>query len=132
VTIVRESGQAGEEGPATADDVAEATSRDDERRDRQQVGVGDPLQLARRGAELAVQFRQRQVDDRRVEHQHREPAAGPGEHPPSAICGVGCHRAKPYALPIPSSDGASRDRTGDLLLAGSFETVTVGLPFVTS
>ena len=47
--------------------VAERPADEDERAERQQVAVGDPLLAGQPAAEIALDRRQRDVDDRRVE-----------------------------------------------------------------
>ena len=62
-----EDGQSREQHALAPDAVAEIPGREHERGEHQVVGVDDPLQLRRRGVEVAHQRRQRDVDDRRVQ-----------------------------------------------------------------
>ena len=64
--------------------VAEAAGGEQEPGEHEQVGVDDPLQLAGGGAELDRQRRQRDVDDRAVEHRDEHGEAHDREHRPSA------------------------------------------------
>ena len=58
------------EDPPLAEDVAQRPADEDQRRERQQVAVGDPLLAREPAAEILLDRRQRDVDDRRVEADH--------------------------------------------------------------
>ena len=57
------------EDPPLAVEVAERAADEDERAEREQVGVGDPLLARQAAAEVALDGRQRDVDHRRVERR---------------------------------------------------------------
>ena len=60
-----------------AEEVAERAADEQQRAERQQVGVDDPLLQREATAEVALDRRQRDVDDRRVdEDDHRAEDAG--------------------------------------------------------
>ena len=61
------------EDPPLAVDVAERAADEDERAEREQVGVGDPLLAGQAAAEVALDGRQRDVDRGRVEPRHERP-----------------------------------------------------------
>ena len=58
------------EDPPLAVEVAERAADEDQRAEREQVGVGDPLLAGQAAAEVALDRRQRDVDHRRVEPRH--------------------------------------------------------------
>ena len=64
-----EAGDAEREDPPLAVEVAERAADEDERAEREQVGVGDPLLAGQAAAEVALDGRQRDVDHRRVERR---------------------------------------------------------------
>ena len=67
-----------------ADAVADDAPGEQQPGEHEDVGVHRPLQLGLRGAEVALQRRQRDVEDR-VAHDHHEQAdRHGGEHPPAA------------------------------------------------
>ena len=66
-----EHAQAGEQKSLAAEAVAEAAAGQQQRREHQAVGVDDPLQLRVRRMQLANQRRERDVDDRDVEVDHK-------------------------------------------------------------
>ena len=61
------------EDPPLAEDVAERAADEDERREREQVAVGDPLLAGEAAAEIVLDRGQRDVDDRRVEADDERP-----------------------------------------------------------
>jgi hypothetical protein len=80
-----ERGRASEEHPLAPDDVAEAPGGDQGRREGEQVGGDRPFDLRPAGVQVALERRQRDVDDRPVDEVHergddhhdgRRPAAG--------------------------------------------------------
>ena len=62
-----EAADADREHPPLAVEVAERAGDEDQRAERQQVGVGDPLLAGEPAAEVVADRRQRDVDHRRVE-----------------------------------------------------------------
>ena len=65
-----EAGDAEREDPPLAVEVAERAADEDQRAEREQVGVRDPLLAGEAAAEVALDRRQRDVDHRRVEPRH--------------------------------------------------------------
>ena len=61
----------GEEQPPVAEQVAEPAAEQQEAAERQQVGVHDPGERRLREAEVLADRRQRDADDRHVEHDHQ-------------------------------------------------------------
>ena len=64
-----EAGHAEREDPPLAVEVAERAADEDERAEREQIGVGDPLLPGEAAAEVALDGRQRDVDGGRVERR---------------------------------------------------------------
>ena len=85
----REPRHPDEEDPPTAEVVAQRPAEQDERRQRQRVGVDRPLQIAEARVELGADARQRDVDDGAVDHHDPGAQHGGGEHP------AACRRAHP-------------------------------------
>ncbi len=89
----REQADAEHEDPAPPVAVAERAAEQDQRRERQQVAVEDPLQGARRRVEVAADVGQRDVDDGAVEEREARPqdraTAGPSAR-------RGCCRRLPW------------------------------------
>ncbi len=77
--------QAADEDAPAAELVAQAPGGDHEHGDRQQVAVDDPLQLAGGRAQVVLDRGQRQRHHRRVEHQHEQRHARPGQRPPGPV-----------------------------------------------
>ena len=80
-----EAGHADGEDPPLAVEVAERAADEDQRAEREQVGVGDPLLAREAAAEVALDGRQRDVDRGRVERRD-ERARGSRPAAPGA-CG---------------------------------------------
>ena len=74
-----EPGHAGGEHPSLAQAVGQRAGEQDERAQRQQVGVGDPLLGGEPAAEVATDRRQRHVDGRRVHRGDRRGQDGGDE-----------------------------------------------------
>jgi hypothetical protein len=66
-----EASHAEREHAPLAVDVRERARHEDQRRERQQVRVGDPLLAGEPAAEVVRDLRQRDVDDGRVDGHHR-------------------------------------------------------------
>ena len=62
-----EAGDADREDPPLAEEVAERPADEDERPEREQVGVRDPLLAGQPAAEVLLDRRQRDVDHGRVQ-----------------------------------------------------------------
>ena len=77
-----EAADAGEEDPAASEAVAERAAEQDERGERQRVGVDHPLQAGGAGAEVGTDRGQRDRDDRGVEEGHARPQNGGEQDPP--------------------------------------------------
>ena len=73
-----------DEHPPPADQVGHRAGRQQERRERECVGVDDPLEIGEARAEIALDRGQRDVDDRHVEQQHESRQAHRDERPPLA------------------------------------------------
>ncbi len=83
-----EDDDAGEEDFAPPEQVAEAPAGDEQHGERQRVGVDGPLQRGGRRVQAALDRRQRDVDDRVVEHDHEQREAHRPERPPAAVAVV--------------------------------------------
>ena len=66
----REQDDAGDEDPASAEDVTGAAAEQQQAAEGERVGVDDPLQAGAGEAERVLDVRERDVDDGRVEHHH--------------------------------------------------------------
>ena len=66
-----EDGDAGQEGPAPAEEVAGACAQEQEAAEGEQVAVDDPGELAPREAEPLLDVRQGDVDDGGVQDDHQ-------------------------------------------------------------
>ena len=73
-----------EHAPA-ADAVGHRAAGQQQRGERERVGVDDPLQVGEVGAEVALDRRQRDVHDRDVEQQHERRQTHGEQRPPLAI-----------------------------------------------
>ena len=69
----REERDADQEQPPVAEQVAEPAAQQQEAAEGQQVGVHDPGERGLGEAEVVPDRRQRDVHDRRVEHDHQVP-----------------------------------------------------------
>ena len=87
----RELGDPEEEHPLLAVEVAEASGKQQEAAERQQVGVHDPGKGRLREAEIVADRRQGDVHDRRVEHDHEIGQAEDVERQPALAVGEICH-----------------------------------------
>ena len=74
-----------QERQPAAEDVAEAPAGHQQDRERQRVAVDRPLEAREARAEVALDRRQRDVDDRVVEHDHEQREAHRAERPPLAV-----------------------------------------------
>ena len=76
-----EDGEAdGEQAPA-AEAIGQRARGQDDRGEREGVGVDDPLQAAEARVEVVGDAREGGVDDGDVEHEHRRGGADHGERP---------------------------------------------------
>jgi hypothetical protein len=66
----REQAQAEDEDPAAAEQVGGAPAQQQEAAEHQRVRVHHPLEVLLREVQLGLNRRQRDVHDRRVEHDH--------------------------------------------------------------
>jgi hypothetical protein len=98
----REERQADEEHPLAAEDVAGTPAEQQEAAEGDCVGSDHPLQAGLREVQATPDRRQRDVDDRDVEHRHEERDADECERLPAARIGLcGVHRiSSPVATPI--------------------------------
>ena len=71
-------------GRSTPESVAQRAAEQDERGQREGVGIDRPCQSGRAGVEVLVYRGQRDVDDGRVEQRHAGARDRRGQHPPSA------------------------------------------------
>ena len=85
----REDGQADHEDPPAPDEVAEPTGEQEQAAEADQIGVDDPGEARLREAEIALDRRQRDVDDRHIEDDHEHSDAQHDERRPAAAVGVG-------------------------------------------
>ena len=77
--------EADHEHEPPADTVGERAAREQQRGERERVGVDHPLQVAEVGAEVALDRGQRDVHDRDVEQQHERRRAYGDQGPPLAV-----------------------------------------------
>jgi hypothetical protein len=66
---------------SSAEAVSERAGGQDDGREREGVGVDDPLQAGQAGSEVIGDAGEGGVDDRDVEHEHRRGGADHGERP---------------------------------------------------
>ena len=81
----REDDEADHEHEPPADAVGERAARQQQRGERERVGVDHPLQVGEVGAEVALDRGQRDVHDRDVEQQHECRRADGDQGPPLAV-----------------------------------------------
>jgi hypothetical protein len=81
----REDDDTEEEHAAAPEDVPETAAGRQQHREGERVAVDDPFQAGERGAEVALDRRQRHVHDRVVEHDHEQREAHRAERPPLAV-----------------------------------------------
>ena len=87
-----EERHAAEEDALAADQVAQAPGQQQEAAERDQVGVDDPGQVGLRDVQVALDGRQRDVDDRAVERVHEHRQADDAECDPAARVAAGVLR----------------------------------------
>ena len=80
----REQDEPAEEDPLAADQVAEPAGEQQEAAEGDQVAVDHPREVRLREVQIALDRRQRDVHDRRVEHHHQLAEAQHGERDPAA------------------------------------------------
>ena len=78
----RECNQAGEERALAADSVGEAARHEHQPGEQHDVGIDDPLQIARAGVQLAHERRQGDVEDGAVERDDQQRHAQHGQREP--------------------------------------------------
>ena len=83
----REDRDPDQEQPPVAEEVAQPAAEEQESAEREQVGVHDPGQRGLREAEVGTDRRQRDVHDRRVEHDHQIAQAEGDEGEPAGAIG---------------------------------------------
>ena len=88
----REDRQAGEEHALAADQVAEPAGEQQQAAERDQERVDDPGQVALAEVEVVLDRGQRDVHDRRVEHDHQLRQADDDQRRPAAA--IGCDGAE--------------------------------------
>ena len=70
--------------PAISENVAERRERQQRDQHRELIGIDDPDRVGRVGVHILGDDRQRDIDDRGVEHRHRQ-ADHQGQHAPVAL-----------------------------------------------
>ena len=95
----REEDEAGEEHALAADQVAGAAAEQQEAAEQERVGVDDPLQARLGDPEVGLDRRQRDVHDRRVEHDHELREADEDEDEPRIHAVRGGHLRSTVAAP---------------------------------
>ena len=111
----REEGKTGGEEPAAAEAVGQRPEGQDGRGERERVRIDDPLQAGEAGVEVLGDARERGVDDRDVEHEHRGRGADDRERPASGIHGMessGGRGVRRRISPTPDGAGQGVSRTG--------------------
>ena len=96
------------ERAAAPEPVTQAARGEQQAGEHQRVGVDHPLQLAVRRVELAHDRRDRDVEDRVVEHDHEQAEAEDGEDPPATVVGV-CLRLGELKLLVIADSGERMD-----------------------
>src|SRR4029079_54340 len=71
----REHGQADKEHPSPADEISEASGEEEDAAEGDEVSVDDPGEARLAEAEVALDSRERDIHDRRIEHDHERPGA---------------------------------------------------------
>src|SRR5437763_6535289 len=90
-----------EEQDPPAESVGESSSSQDQRRERERVGVDDPLEPGQVGGEPTLDARQRDVHDRDVEQQHEGRHTDGDQRPAAGVDRARLHERhhkKPLAL----------------------------------
>jgi hypothetical protein len=77
-----EAEQADHEGPLAAEEIGQAAAEEEQRAEGERVGRDDPLAVAVGEAEVGLSRRERDVHDRRVEHDHQLSEGDGREGPP--------------------------------------------------
>jgi hypothetical protein len=85
----REDREPDHEHAPAAEQVAEPAGQQEQPAERDQVGVHDPREARLREAEIALDRRQRDVHDRRVEHDHEHADAQHDQRDPARAVGCG-------------------------------------------
>ena len=90
-TDEREQAEAGDHHTLASDQVAETASQKQQAGEGDQIGVDDPGQAGLREAEIALDGRQRNVDDGLIENGHKETEDhNAGDNPFVSKPGPGC------------------------------------------
>jgi hypothetical protein len=99
-----------------AGDVGEAAAEGEQRREREQVAVDDPLHPGRGEVEIVLQGRDRDRDDRLVDEGHRDGEDHRRQAQLAVLTAGGCHGLR-FAVrePIP----LRQPSVGDLITKGS-------------
>ena len=71
-------------------EVAEPSAEEEKAAARQQIGIEDPHQRRLGEAEVGADRRQRDFDERRIEHDHHDAETDDGEREPAAGRGIRC------------------------------------------
>ena len=108
----REPDRPDHEDPASTEPVAERAAEQDEAGEREQVAVGDPLQLGQRRVEVLTDGVQGHVHDGAVQHRHARPENG-REHdrPPGRRTEANAHQSGSVA-----HSEETRRRSGRILM----------------
>ena len=111
----REERDSGEEHPPVPEQVTEPAAEQEKAAEREQVGVDHPRERGLREAEIGADRRQRDVHDRRVEHDHQVAEAQHDQRQPARPVGhsrAGCELT--HGCPSPRCRRRSRsDRAPD-------------------
>jgi len=84
--VVSSDSAVGEEDPPAAEQVAGATAEQQQPTKDEGVGVQHPRQTGRGEAERPMDVRQRDVHDRRIEHDHQLRSRDDGESEVGVSC----------------------------------------------
>ena len=82
-----EDDDADREHDPAAEPVGDRAGREQQRGERQRVGVDDPLQVGEAGAQRLLDVGERDVHDRDVEQEHEDAGADRDQRPPFAVHG---------------------------------------------
>ena len=102
----REPGQPGDQGPFAPEQITELAAQQQQAAERQRVGGDDPLPAVGRETQLLLGRRDRDGDDRRVEHHHQLRDAEQSENRPSIRFGGRGLAGRP-------TDGSHSSMVGD-------------------
>ena len=109
----REERDPEQEQPLVPEEVAQPSAQKQETAEGDQVRVHDPGELLVREAEVVLDRRERDADDRHVQHDHQVAEAQHQEGQPAAAV-VECHRVGPFAVIVLETSDRMRARNSSV------------------